>query len=73
MSRKNKSKKSENIPKEYVCVRVYLVHVKKGIFGYRDNILSVRSVIPNTVEDSIEILRKIDNIMKQYGIEVKLK
>lgn len=61
---------SENTDKEYVCVRVQVVKVKKGFFGYKDQILGFSTVIPNTVKESEILFKKIQRMFKKYGVEI---
>jgi len=61
---------NENTDKEYVCVRVQVVKVKKGLFGYKDQILGFSTVIPNTVKESEILFKKIQRMFKKYGVNI---
>ena len=60
----------ENTEKEYICVRVQIVKVKKGFFRYKDEILGFSTVIPNTVKESVLLFKKIQRMFKKYGVDI---
>lgn len=62
---------NENTAKEYVCVRVQIVKVKKGLFRHYDEILGFTTVIPDTPKQSERIFREIQRMFKKYGVEIK--
>lgn len=47
-----------NTEKEYVCVRVQIVRVKKGLFRRYDKILGFTTVIPSTEKEAIKIFKE---------------
>ncbi len=62
---------NENTANEYVCVRVQIVKVKKGLFGLNDKVLGFTVVIPDTPKIAEKIFKEIQNRFKQYGVEVR--
>ena len=62
-----------NTEKEYVCVRVQIVKVKKYpfILGYRDVILGNTILIPNTVKDAEVIFNRIKRMFHKEGVIVE--
>ena len=60
-----------NTQKEYVVVRVQLVHVKKRFFGYQDKILAFHTAIPDTANEALELHEKIGKLMEKYGVTVE--
>ena len=62
---------NENTEKEYVCVRVQIVKVKKGIFRLYDEVLGYTTVIPDTPKQAERIFKEIQRGFKKYGVEIK--
>ena len=62
----------ENTKKEYICVRVQIVTVKKGLFGYSDKILGFTTVIPNTEKEAITIFKEIQRRFSKYGVSLNV-
>jgi len=58
----------KNTMKEYVSVRVTLIHVKKGLLSYKDTELARNVVIPDDSETSAIIFEKFRKLMEQYGV-----
>ena len=61
----------EQTPKEYLVVKVHLVHVKKGFFGYKDKILAFHSAIPDTPQKALELYKKMIKIVRKYGVTIE--
>ena len=57
--------KTDQNAKQYLCVRVQIVEVKKGLFGFKDNEYSSRTFIPNMRKDAYEIFDKFDKLGKK--------
>lgn len=64
---------NKNKFKDYLSVRVQLVHVKKGLFGFKDDELCKFSAIPDTKEESEEIFERIKKIVQEYGVTISEK
>ena len=63
---------NENSAKEYVCVRVQIVRVKKGLIGHRDKILGFTTVIPNTEKEAIRIFKETQRRFSKYGVSLNV-
>jgi hypothetical protein len=57
----------KNTPKDYVSIRVSVVHVKKMWGLYVDNELSKQVCIPDSWEDANKLVGEIQELMKKYG------
>ena len=57
-----------NDAKEFVCVRVQIVRVKKRFIGYSDKTLGYITLIPNTEKKAEEIFKKIQRMFKKEGV-----
>ena len=62
--------KNVNTDKEYVCVRVQIVRVKKGLFKRYDKILGFITVIPNTEKEAIKIFKETQRRFRKYGVSL---
>ncbi|GAH33783.1 unnamed protein product [marine sediment metagenome] len=65
--------KNENTSKEYVCVRVQIVRVRKRLFGLKDEVLGFTTVIPNTPKQAERIFKEIQKGFRKYGVEMKIE
>jgi len=65
------TKQIQNTHKEYVAVRVQLVHVKKRFFGYQDKILAFHTAIPDTANEALELHKNIGKLMEKFGVTIK--
>jgi len=45
--------------KNYICIRVQLIRVKKTWLGYKDEIISCKTVIPDTEKLTIKLYKKL--------------
>ena len=61
---KFKVKKSDQEADQYLCIRVQLVEVKKGLFGFKDNVYSHRTYLPNMRKEAYDIYEEIDKLAK---------
>lgn len=62
-----------NSEKEYVCVRVQIVRVKKGMFGYNDKILGATTVIPDTVKHAEVIFNRVKRMFSKEGVKFEVE
>jgi len=60
----------KQLPTDYLVVRLQLVHVRKGLFGLKDKELVKHSCIPNTRKEAADIIKRIVNILEEYGVNV---
>jgi len=59
--------------KEYLAVRVQIVHVKKGWLGFKDKELSSLSAIANTPEEAVEFFSRIWKMADEYGVSIPVE
>ncbi len=59
--------------KEYYAVRVQIVKVKKGLFGFKDEVFGNVSVIKLHEKEAIRYFRKLERICKKEGVEFKIE
>ncbi len=57
--------KTDQSANQYLCVRIQIVEVKKGLFGFKDNEYGTRTFIPNMRKDAYEIFDKFDKLGKK--------
>lgn len=57
-----------NDAKEYVCVRVQIVKVKKKFIGYTDEVLGSTTLIPNEVKEAEIIFKRIQKMFEKEGV-----
>jgi len=60
----------KQLPTDYLVVRLQLVHVKKGLLGLKDKELVKHSCIPNMRKEATDIIKRIANILEEYGVNV---
>ena len=64
---------NEQTPREYLVVRMQLIHVKKGIFGLKDEQLTAHTAIPNTPKEAVDLANKIAVLMGKVGVSFPIE
>jgi hypothetical protein len=62
--------KENTPPKDYVSIRVDVVHVKKKWYGFQDKVIGYQICVPSTWEEADEIMGKIKNLFSKYGTSI---
>ena len=65
----NKESK-ENTDKEYVCVRVQIVLVKKFRIITKEKTLGFTTYIPNTDLEAVNMFKKIQKMLERKGVKL---
>lgn len=73
MKKDKESLPAKNTPKDYLAVRVQLVHVKTRFFGFTEKEIRGITCIPDDLEGAAEIMHSIDQMFSKYGKRIEGK
>jgi len=65
VKRMNQLMDAEQVPTDYLAVRVSFVHVTKGMFGLKDDVLGQRVLIADTRQEAKKLALDLFTIVDQ--------
>jgi hypothetical protein len=71
IKRMNELLDAEQIPSDYLALRVSFVHVRKSIFGLQDEVLGDRILIPPNRQEAKKLAQEFFTICDQEGDKEK--
>lgn len=57
-------------PTDYYVVRVQLVHVRKGFFGFRDKTLAFSALVPDTRKEAADVFKAVQEDFEKRGVSI---